>query len=409
MFIWLLASVFTFGFMYRIIDPRAIFWVGIIFVIYELKEHRINPFNLSFFLLFETYMLTGIMDYSKEPWLNNYWSNVKFIWIFPTVYTLGIVAAVGSDFKESEKRTKAVFLALAFGMFGQAILDYSNKLFMPDWEYYWFAFWGKDSEVRNTFDMGFLLMINFCFYTFMQRKKNKKLFYFGVGSLVAIFAATLLWAQGRLIVVMAMAMFMLFIMVKLCRREIKLSKKIVLTILAAIVIMLAALLILYNIDFMGIQEIYKNSFLSRDGGVVHNVRFKIHIDAAKKTFLYPMGGWEGLYERGGTHNTFFEYARTYNTVVFSFLALFFIIELVNGCRLLAKKENFALNYLLVSSQIIYMIYFFMEPNGFAYRYFLAFPIFICGIVRGWSIKVRESERIRKDELKKYADIPTDIA
>ena len=127
-FIGLIATVFTFGFMYRIIDPRLIFWFSVVFCLYELKMKRVNPFNISFLLLFETYLLTGIMDYSKEPWLNLYWSNLKFVWIFPTVYTLGMVASSGSDRATSKKRAKYALLALAFGMFGQVyFVDFLDK------------------------------------------------------------------------------------------------------------------------------------------------------------------------------------------------------------------------------------------------------------------------------------------
>lgn len=409
MFIWLIASVFTYGLMYRVIDPRTIFWVSIIYCLYELNTKRINPFNISFFLLFETYLLAGIIDYSREPWLNLSWSNLKYAWIYPVVYLLGVMSINGKNNKACEKRAMLTFLAIAFGMLCQGFLDYINKLIEPAWDYLWYSFWGDDYEVRNIFDMSFLPFVSVLFYTATNRKEKPKLFFASAISLLGVIGMTIFWSHGRLVFVTVAVMIIVFLIVRLLRGEIKLSKRAVLCVGLVAICFAIISFILYSLDFMGLQELYHNTFLSRDGGILHNVRFKIHIDAAKKTFLYPLGGWEGIYDNGGTHNAFFEYARWYDTIVFSFLALFFILELVNGLRLLKREKNFALNFMLVSSQIIFMIYFFMEPVGFAYRYYFVFPIFISGIVRGWSIAIDNNGRIRKGELKKYADMPTNIA
>ena len=49
----------------------------------------------------------------------------------------------------------------------------------------------------------------------------------------------------------------------------------------------------------------------------------------------------------------------------------------------SKEENSWIKYLLVPSFIALNLYYSMEPNGYAHRYFWLVGLLISGMIRGW--------------------------
>ena len=386
MFLALCTTVFVYGFMYRIIELRLIFWCALPFIVYEVfNDVRENPIDISFIILSVFGLLLAMVAYIREPWLNTYWSDVKVAWVFPTAYMLGRVS-VGNDSKMADKRIFYILTALNFGMFFQAVLDHINQYFRPLYDdSAWYSFWKDDYEVRTVFAFGFIIMASVLYDAF-KRRRNK--FYFWsiiISSVACIFFS--ITTEGRTTLVLFITSFVLFAIIDFLSNYSKKSfgkKNIILLLGIIIVVAIILIMIIYATNMFEIRKMYNNSFLSRDGGIIHNVRIQANIDGIKQLILYPEGGWYGSESLpgGGTHNTWLEFARYYNTVIFFILLLYVLITIKNIIVVLAKKNySDTAKYFLCSITLSLFCYMCLEPVGAipAY-YYVVFFIFVSGIM-----------------------------
>lgn len=379
----LYATIFVYGFMYRIIDLRHIFWCSIPFVLYFLYEKRSNPFDFSFLNLFAATLIISVIAFLREPFLNTYWSDVKVVWLFPMTYFMGC-ACNGNHKKDSDKIALGSITALNWGMFLQAVLDHIMKYFRPTEDSRtWFAFWKDDYEVSTVFDIGFLIMVSSFYYSIKEKKNIKIRIFTVIGVLFSIILS--LSTEGRTTSCMFVGTFVLCLCFDIINRWNKgvgkLKKKYVKVGIAVLfLIVIAIILKVFNVfDVMNMPRI--KSILGRDGGIVHNIRVELAIDGLKKAINIPQGGWEGNLD-GGTHNTWLEFARRYNTIVFAFLMIYVVNSLKNGFKLIiSKKEIVALDYFLFGALISMFLYMTLEPVGANPNYYyVLFFVFISGIV-----------------------------
>jgi hypothetical protein len=373
--------IFVYGFMYRIIDLRFTFWCAIPFVVYYLfKDTKKNYFDFSFLLLTVATLIIANIAYMREPGLAMVWSDVRLVFVFPMVYMLGC-AAVGDDIDKTNTRVFYSLTALNLGMWGQVLLDYINRHFEPRDGFTWFSFWKDDYEARTVFDIGFLLMVSSLFYGIKIRKKNKVFFLISVLGTIASLIMTL-FAGGRTATCVCVVVFFLCALTDAIQNRLNYSrqiKKIIGFMLIVVgVIGIVALILFFN-NFLGIRKIYESSYWSRQGGIVHNIRFEWAREALRYAISNPEGGWALEANNGGTHNTWLEFARNYNTFVFVIIVCYLVVTLLNVIVILIKEKN-PIKYYIMGAVVSMFIYFNMEPVGAvpAY-YYVIFFIFISGI------------------------------
>ena len=388
MYIALCATVFVYGFMYRIIDLRSIFWCALPFCLYYIFDYNSrNSFDLNFLLIYSATLIVAVISIIRDPMLNTYWSDSKLAWILPTVYILG-KACVGNDDSYLSRRVFGAITSLSFGMFLQAVLDHTRKSATQfDGGAAWFSFWKDDYEVRTVFDFGLLLMISSFYYAFKIRKDMVKSLTIGACAIIGLVLN--LNGGGRTGLLVFIINLAICFCIDCIKRRKELSKIIInrnyLKTIGIILTIIGLLVVVLFCGWNKISNVYNMSFWSRDGGIFRNIRVMITVDGIKKAIAIPQGGWEGLYY-GRTHDTWLEFARTYNSFVYVFLLMTIIhvfLQLVNIA--FVKKWYEAELYYLVSSLITMFAYMTLEPVGAKPMYFyVIFYIYICGIVAGVS-------------------------
>ena len=164
----------------------------------------------------------------------------------------------------------------------------------------------------------------------------------------------------------------------------KASKYFFVCLLVLVIVLTSMATLAYVIDVFGFRDLYENSFLGRDGGVLHNVRLQAAKDGVKQMIQYPEGGWYGTeaLPRGGTHNTWLEFARYYNTVIFVILLLYVLIVMKNFFWiLLNKKYSETSRFFLCNITFSMFCYMCLEPVGAVPGYYyVIFFIFVSGIL-----------------------------
>ncbi len=401
MFAAICASLFTYGFCYPIINEYLAGGFMTVLVIYECLRQRYVPLDLAFIFLFQGAIICAAIDF-----LTNldymYW--MQWAWVLPMGYLLGKVIP-GRDhmieplfpgkewpagkMRRSEKRTSLAFLSLTLGLFLQGIIDYIyGYIQRGEWFVLWNQFWGGESQVKNTYELEFLLTT--CLFAavfYIRRYFKPALFIYLVAEAIILFFCLKTGGRINFLVLLLQVLFIALFNVidsQDARKKQALGWlfRIVLAGLALLIIL--SLLISFNVA--GIGDMYYNSFWSRNGGVLHNVRLACITEGVQKAFAYPLGGFSvdalGKYGYGSSHNMWLEYARQYGLVPLICLFTFTVITLVYAIQLLFKKSaRFRwIKRLLVPAVICLNMYHSMEPNAHANRNLWLFCLVVSGMV-----------------------------
>lgn len=142
-------------------------------------------------------------------------------------------------------------------------------------------------------------------------------------------------------------------------------------------------------------NIYRNSYLSGSGGIIHNVRFNYMITTIKMVPRYPLGFNEETLYCGSrhsvyAHNLLLDVIKQYG--VFSFLLLCTLMVLVVKDALkmyMSNKIDIEEKLILLVSFIFVNIYFFIEVGQVAFVQ----GVVLFGIIRGRVMQVEERENI----------------
>ena len=401
MFCALCASLFCYGLCYPIINEYVAGGFMTVFVVYEcLRQHYI-PVDLAFIFLWQGALICALIDFhTNDQYM--YW--LQWAWVLPVVYLFGKVVA-GNDnavapvfpglrwpdgrMRIAEKRTTIAFISLALGLFLQGLVDYIyGYIQRGEWFVQWEQFWTGETQVKNTFELEFLLITCLLPAVFYIRRKAKSIcFVYLVAEAMILFFCLKTGGRINFLVLMLQVFFIAVFNVadadKIKRRK---AVRWLLTLVGVLLILLLVLSLLIKLDLFGIGSIYYNSFWSRDGGVLHNVRLSCIVEGVQKSFIYPLGGFTvdalGEYGGGSSHNLWLEYARQYGLVPLICLFTFSAITVVYAVKLLLKSsDRFSwCKRLLVPAVICLNMYHSMEPNGHAQRHLWLFCIVISGML-----------------------------
>ena len=297
---------------------------------------------------------------------------------------------IGEDKRSIDKKSHIVIMALGIAMYIQAMLDYYAQYTVPcdEFGHVWFSFWNhKEINSRNIYDLNFLIVTASIFYLIIQRKKYKRLLIFSlIAEVIALYFNVI--NKGRTNIVMLIVILFIQMLIY-CMNNWKQFDRRVKTVFSTVgamfILGVAGFSILIHIGKIdaGLDE--NDKFWARGGGILNNLRFKMAREGLQKALTYGKGGWEVLSgDSNTTHNTFLEYARISDIIVSVLIFLFAIITLVIGIRLLISiSGKHPVINLIVGSQIVLFIYFFVEPSGFAQKKLFLLYVFIAGIMTGY--------------------------
>lgn len=98
------------------------------------------------------------------------------------------------------------------------------------------------------------------------------------------------------------------------------------------------------------------SIMGRDGGILNNIRFKIHREGLRQLFVYPFGGYQmSFLGYAHAHNTWIDIADAAGVIPFFLFAAYTFLTLYELIRWLMKKEISAERKLMVAG--LYGIFF----------------------------------------------------
>lgn len=389
-FVIFLATIFVYGFMNRLIDSRDVFVIGAPICIYWMLQRKSSPFDLQFLFLFATFYLMAIYEFMTEPWMGYRYNVMVYAFIFPFTYLLGKMC-IGESKYEYQKNTFVIMSVLTAGMFAQAFLDYMKKNITNPFnnirEVGWYAFWNDEYILKNEVEFYFYLIIAALFFAFIYRRKNRPFFVAVLFAQMFIIINSLI-VRGRSAILLMVCIFTLMTLVYIFTNHVSNSIKTGISLFIVVVVIITVVgMFLVCFNAFGIRDIYNNSFLSRDGGILHNVRFTWEREGYRKIFTLQKGGWivESNVLQGKLHNSWMEYGRNYDIIIYLLLMLFSVTSLIRGIiTLFRNNTKCPILFWAVGAQLLYFLYFSVERMGFADRDWIILYVFISGIVGGLS-------------------------
>ena len=392
-----LACVFFFCLRYGhgIIDGPKFYIFFAVFALFFLANTkvRIDLIDMPTMILVLAYFLMGIYEHMFWEGQADTYNYIPYTWLVPTTYILGKLC-VGDDKSRLGRRVFAILSTMATGMYIQGLLNYYAYYKYSEYVDYqhpggiWRSFWDAAVDgTRNNWNNGFLVVLASLVFAFTLRKKNKKFF---IASVFAIVFCMLLNIKfsGRTVpaifVVITFIMTVLYLVIN-CRLISKKHWTIIASVAVACVAAVGIVYIMYLKNIAGVGDFFSAYYFTRDGGVIKNVRLDMWKWGIIYAFTLQKGGWVQSDVSGlaTSHNTWIEFARYYDIIVFLLMVMFVVMTLVGGIRILAKHGTaYKVLFWAEAVELIMFIYAMEEPAYIQNRDLLLFFYFICGMVGG---------------------------
>ncbi len=370
------------NYKYKVVNTNTTFdlwWAFAVVLIvstYYLFRKRSVKFDFALLILCQVLLLVGVLDYHFQDYVP-----VQYAYIIPTSYIIGKLAVENCN----PKRICVLYFVIAAPMYFISFLD-----FRMAWKWLWewgtemwppyFTWWQEIS--RTTFEYGFFLTSCCICYALHIFKKNKAL-------LVIILAADawIVWfgvkSEGRENACVIIISLLLFVVMKLYDNWKTVNKKIF--VFACVIFIFILLIIINSSVFI---NWYKNSYWSGGGGIFENERIKIDLAAIKNMLAYPLENYTEKYGYKYSHSLALEYGRVYDLTIFVLIELFKLFTFYYAYKMFTNKKS-EIKYLLIPAFCCLNIYYFVEPNGYAYRYFWIPGLFISGMIKSCIDKEEE--------------------
>ena len=374
-----LAGLLIFSIMFPAIPGRftALFLClfGLIAVV--SKKELYNDWTLR--IVFVVAFAIGMID-----WHAGVPDNLKYILIWPLSFVFG-KWLVGNKKDDSEKNLVVASAVMTIGLFIQGVINYCNHNdgieISESWNG-WNEIWTGNFMSRTVYTYDFLLVASTLFLAVLLFNKKRMLAIGIVIINIATIVMDLIMARGRLQVVMQVAVTFIMLAIYLFNNRKKTSEKSKKLFLIAVIAFVAAIVlfsVLVALNVGGIGDAYHNSFLSRDGGILRNSRFRSMAEGLVLTFQQPLGGWETP-SLGIAHNVFLLFAKEYDIIIFFILIAFEVLSLINAFKLILKKNCTYGDYLAFSMLITLLLYYNIETCPWRYRSYWVILIITSGFI-----------------------------
>ncbi len=374
-----LAGLFIFSIMFPAIPGRFTALFLLVFGVLAVleKPEIFNDWTLR--ILFIAAFAIGMID-----WHAGVPDNLKFMIIWPLAFVFG-KWLVGNSEENAENNLIMASVAMTVGLFIQGVINYCNHndgLETSESWNGWNELWSGNFMSRTVYTYDFLLVASTLFLAVLLFNK-KRLLAIGIVVLnIATLVMDLFMARGRLQLVMQVVVTFIMLVIYLFKNRKsaspKAKKAFIICVIAFVVLMIIASA-LVSLNVGGLGDRYNNSFLSRDGGILGNVRFKSMAEGLALTFQMPLGGWETP-SLGIAHNVFLLFAREYDIIIFFILIAFELFSVINGIRLIIKKNCTYSDYLAFSMLITLLLYYNIETCPWRYRNYWVFLIVTSGLI-----------------------------
>ena len=391
------------GYKYRFEDTSTnvvdFVWVfllaAVISVYYLIRKKRIR-FDMALVLLCQGLMLAAVIDYH-----NGQYPEVPYAYIIPIAYIVGKLV-VTSDVKIANFRMIVLYFAMAIGIFITTLLD-----FLMDFKYAsvygwqtesWIGFWiAPNPENRCTMEFGFILISAATGYLLYASTKNIYILVFVIQANLIIqrLVIKVSGRENRLILPLAIAFTAALYIFDHWKDFSVRVKTFVKRGIGVCVLAILLFILAFFMNIGGLHDKYEASNWSAGGGVLTNVRLSIDWAGFKAMIAHPLDDYnlhDGLPK---SHSMLLEYGRAYDIAVWGILLLARVVLIKDAILLMLKKDKYSrIKYLYVPAFTAVNMYYSMEPNGYAHRYFWLVGLFLSGMIRGWL----ECDRMQPDDI-----------
>lgn len=375
------------------ISFQWVFWIAAAISVFYIWQKKIIRFDFELVILAQTFVLAAILDYQRQSY-----EMISYAWILPIAYIIGKLA-IGQNKKIVNYRIIILFFAMAIPTFICSTLDFGVN-WVTGWSYgteHWNTFFTGLPFARTTYEYGFVLMTSAVGFAIYYLKKHPVLAFLIIG--MHLFAEYLLFfAQGRqnpILLILTIMMTAFLIGFDRWSYMSDTSKKRIYGFLIACIVLIVFLAIAFRFNVAGLHDLYKKSYWS-DGGFLKNERIQINLNGLRYMMENPIDPYVDHGDAAGGHSLILGYGGAYGVTIYGLLTLFRTILFIQAARLAFRRsENAWIKYLLVPGFVCINIYYTMEPNAAAHRYFWMLGLFISGMIKGWLELEEKDDSLRK--------------
>lgn len=330
-------------------------------------------------------LLTGMFIYSVISQVSVAWV-IKLTLLPFLFYYYGKIIIMLHEQTRREQRSKVIIIVLSLGLFIGSVLN------AVSWQQYgfengraWKEFWTGQRLPATQHVFWSLLIVALVFYGGYYWKKSRF-----VNSVLVLGGLWSVWFSlltGSRIIVLVFGIVFLVNIILYCYFKWSDERKrgYIIKGLIGVVIVSVLLVVAYTFNIGGVFTPIKESYMwTRNGGILHNVRFQAQIAALKQLFQYPFGGNHmevaGL---SSTHNVWLNIANTAGLLPFILIVIYTIFTGRNLIKLVRMQNaSQEIKYLLISAYISLFLYYMVEPALDANVMYWSVWMLVCGLVKG---------------------------
>lgn len=358
--------------------------IGDKFVLLLLILNCLMQFRLSkkLFIDIEAILLfTGMLSYSICGRLEAVW--IIKCTLLPTLfYIFGTSILISQSKTDCGYRTKAIIIILSLGMLIESILNALR--WSPEYGRHWPEFWSGRNLPATQHVFFNLLICGLFFYGIYYWKKQRLL-----NSILILGGIWCLWfslitGSRLLIMIFALVSAANIILYFYLNRHKGSSRKYlyILTLCLLATVIVGSTLYIFNIG--GFYDYLHSYMWTRDGGILHNIRFQAQFSALKQIFQYPFGGNQmDLAGLNFTHNVWLDMANRSGLLPFVLNAIYTFITFYNLLKLIRTQTiDHEIKYLLSSSWFTFFLFYMVEAALEANIMYWALWALIGGLIKG---------------------------
>ena len=371
-----LASVKVTGFQYFEIPKAGI--IALLFIFSGILIFKRVTLDMSFIFLFEALFFVAF----KEN-LGLQFYDVPFFYIAVASYFLPKLIIIGNRNKGTT-RTWYMYITIMLGTYVGGMIEaiYNKKIGYFNTEIY-ISPWTKEEHTRCLYEIYFVLITSSIFAIVLLFNIDIRIKIVVVLLQILALYETITH-EGRLNLFMLILTVPLLLALYLIDKRKEIGKKTKTVLLTGIIMFFLLSILIYiivAINLFNLGDVYKKSFLAGSGGIIHNVRFEIYRQVFPKLADYPHGNITEIH-KWATHNLWLKYHNYHGLQVSVLLMLFALTSLIDAIRLVFIKNTWNIKYILVSSLVMLDLYYFLDGNGYDFRFGPMLLFFVAGLIRG---------------------------
>lgn len=383
----------VFSLFFTVINPLITLCFFLIFTVIGIFKEKRIVFDLNLEIIITLVVTMTVLDIQGVCYRQRGVGNdLLYTLVWPLVYICGKFIA-GNDIKQVNKRVMIVTLSMVTVLWGYGVVNYINGFRYPE-RISDLGSWGNWPELwlnrvvgsRGFFEFAFMMMSSIILFAVITIGDNRQLSTFIIIANVTIVVLDFICARGRWCVVLQIFCLLVTGGIYLLKNNNGLqthSKKVFRISVIAILMLfiLTMIAIRFNINNIGVA--FSHSFLARDGGIIHNVRFQWMMEYIYLAIKYPKGGWlyNGLVDYQ-VHNSWLSMGIFYDSLVVAMFMIVVLSTFVDAVKMIVKQDE-PVNYLLFSVYLSLTMYFALETSpgrpGF-YRNMWVFLLLINGMI-----------------------------